>query len=81
MASLAERGYTLSPEERDRTVGILRAHLLDVVDTDGDGASSSRYSSIGVLPQFARSQGEVGGMSLAENTQRQPSIEERSKAS
>lgn len=56
-----DEGYTLSPEERDRIVGILKEHLLDVNSTEGDGGSSSHYDAIGgTLPQHDRSRCDVG---------------------
>lgn len=55
-----DANYVLSPEERDRIVGILREHLLDVDDVQGDGASSSRYNAISGLPQSDRSHRDVG---------------------
>ncbi len=48
--SLVDANYLLSPEERDRIVGTLREHLLDVDDVEGDGVSSSHYNAINVLP-------------------------------
>lgn len=58
--SLVDGNFALSPEERDRTVGILREHLLDVEDIgEGDGTSSSRYSPVSVSPQSSLSQHDL----------------------
>lgn len=55
-----DANYVLSPEERDRIVGILREHLLDVDGVEGDGTSPSRYNSISALPLLDRSPRNVG---------------------
>ncbi len=55
-----DANYVLSPEERDHIVGILREHLLDVNDIEGDGGSSSRCNAMSVLSQSERSHHDVG---------------------
>ncbi len=57
-----DTNYVLSPEERDCTVGILREHLLDVDDVEGDGGSSSHYHTIDVLPLSNRSHHDWGSI-------------------
>ncbi len=58
--SLVDANYVLSPEERDRIVGILREHLLDVDGIEGDEASSPHYNAISILPLSDRSHRDIG---------------------
>ncbi len=54
-----DANYVLSSEERDRIVGILREHLLDVDDVEGD-RSSHHYHAVSALPLPDCSHRDVG---------------------